>query len=526
MTVRFSLAAVSVACALIGPGAAFAQRGGGDWMTSGFDAQRSGWVRSDSHISEDFVKKGGMEFLWKLKLNGQPKQLNSVTQPALLDFYIGYRGFRTLGFFGTANDTVIGVDTDLARVEWERTIGSSAKPSAPSTLECPGGMTSNVTRRTGVGYPPTPGAGRGGPGRAGGAKSAVGAPGEGAALLKDQRPPQQFGPPPAQPAKPGRTRPAPGASPFGRGVSWLDALTSDGMLHSMYVSNGAEPNPAVKFLPPNANAQGLIIFDGVAYVETVNNCGGVENGLWSLNLESKAVSHWKSNNSAVDGSEGPAIGPDGTFYSTDGSDLVAIEAGSLKVKSSFKGSAKFTSSPVVFEFKGKDMVSVMDADGTLSLFDSAKLDAPVSKVAVAGAKGYAAGGLASWQDTSGTRWVLAPSASAVVAYKVVVNAGAIEFQTGWTSREMVAPLAPMIVNGVVFAVSSGEMRSAPVAERAKKSSGAVLYALQAGTGKELWNSGKAITSFAHSGGLAAGGNRVLVATYDGTQYAFGFKMEH
>jgi outer membrane protein assembly factor BamB len=53
-----------------------------------------------------------------------------------------------------------------------------------------------------------------------------------------------------------------------------------------------------------------------------------------------------------------------------------------------------------------------------------------------------------------------------------------------------------------------------------------LYALDASTGKELWNSGDTITSFVHSGGLSAGGSRVYVSDYEGTQYAFGFPIEH
>jgi len=528
VTVRFSLAAVSVACALVVPGSAFAQRGGNDWMTSGNDAQRSGWIRADNKINEATMKKGGFEFLWKLKLNNQPKQLNSVTAPALLDFYIGYRGFRTLGFFGTANDTVIGVDTDLARVEWEKTLGSPAKNANP-TLECPGGMTSAVTRRTVTGYPPTPGGFGGGRGRAGGAKSAVGEPGEGAAMLKEQRPPQQFGPPPTAGAKPNR-RVAPAGNPFGRGISWLDALTSDGKLHSMYVSSGKEPNPAIQFLPPNANAQGLVIFDGNAYVETVNNCGGVENGLWALNLESKKVSHWKAGSGGVGGSVGPAVTPEGKLIAPDGSDLVALEAGTLNVKGTYKAGAKLVSSPVIFDFKGKDLVAVAVADGTLHLLDAAKLDAPLAKSPAYSKAGYVAGALASWQDPGGNRWVLAPGDDKIAAFKVVEQGGVPTLQAAWISDNLVSPLAPMVINGVIFALSSGEFRSddakmsAP--DRAKKSSPAVLYALEAATGKVLWNSGKTITSFAHSGGLAGGGSRIYVATYDGTQYAFGVPIEH
>ena len=79
-------------------------------------------------------------------------------------------------------------------------------------------------------------------------------------------------------------------------------------------------------------------------------------------------------------------------------------------------------------------------------------------------------------------------------------------------------LVPAEKSGVVFTVSSGEFRAQP-------SSPAVLYALDATTGKELWNSGTAMTSSAR-GGLSGGGGQVYVGTNDGTLYAFGFPMEH
>ena len=118
----------------------------------------------------------------------------------------------------------------------------------------------------------------------------------------------------------------------------------------------------------------------------------------------------------------------------------------------------------------------------------------------------------------------------LVAFKVVEQNGAPTLQPSWVSRDMISPLTPAIVNGVVFALATGEFRSSDAkltaTERARRSSNAVLYALDAATGKELWNSGSAITSFVHSGGLAAGGGRVYVGGHDGTQYAFSFPMEH
>jgi hypothetical protein len=35
-----------------------------------------------------------------------------------------------------------------------------------------------------------------------------------------------------------------------------------------------------------------------------------------------------------------------------------------------------------------------------------------------------------------------------------------------------------------------------------------------------------MTTFVRRGGLAAGGSRVYVATQDGTQYVFGYPIEH
>jgi len=504
--------------ALVAASQLYAQRGGGDWMTIGNDAQRSWWVRSDGKISPDAMRKPGFQLLWKVKLKNETRQLNSLTPPALFDFYIGYRGFRSLGLVGGSSDNVMGIDVDLARIEWEKSL-ASATPAATSIL-CPGGMTSSVTRPTFTGYPAAGvprGFGRGGP-----AKSGVGEPFEGAVTLKDR--PMQIPTPPAAAAGPGR-RAAPAPNPFARSPQYVHAVTADGKFHSLYVSNGEEPNPPIDFLPPNAHAKGLIVFDNTAYVATVNGCGGVEDGMWALNLESKKVAQWKSSGAVA----GFAVSPDGTLYVAGGEELVALDPSTLRVKPSYKAGRDFTSSPVVFEYKGKDLIAVATND-QLHLLDAAGLGGqPLAKATLSSANS-GAGSLASWQDPGGTRWVLAPAAAAIAAFQVVEENGALTLRPGWISRDMISPLVPAIVNGVVFALSSGEFRSSDVrmtaAQRAQRSSKAVLYVLDAATGKEMWNSGNAITSFVHTGGLAAGGGRVYVGGHDGTQYAFGFPMEH
>jgi outer membrane protein assembly factor BamB len=94
----------------------------------------------------------------------------------------------------------------------------------------------------------------------------------------------------------------------------------------------------------------------------------------------------------------------------------------------------------------------------------------------------------------------------------------------------VSPLTPTIISGVVFITSSGEFRPSDsrmtAAQRAARSRPAVVYALDGTTGKELWSSGAAITSFARGGALSGGMGQIYLTTYDGTIYAFGYPMEH
>jgi len=83
---------------------------------------------------------------------------------------------------------------------------------------------------------------------------------------------------------------------------------------------------------------------------------------------------------------------------------------------------------------------------------------------------------------------------------------------------------------VVFVTSGGEFRTddskITAAERARRSSRAVLYALDGETGKEIWNSGTTIASFARGAALSGGVGQIYLTTHDGMIYTFGFPMEH
>jgi outer membrane protein assembly factor BamB len=225
---------------------------------------------------------------------------------------------------------------------------------------------------------------------------------------------------------------------------------------------------------------------------------------------------------------------------------VSLEAKTLAQKDTFSaGASPFTSNPVVFQYKGKDLVVAANKDGRLYVLDSASIGGADHKTALHKTSRFSSGttevtGLSTWQDAGGTRWVAATlsgtvhadtkfplsngavAKGAVVAFTVVDQNDAPTLQPQWVSRDLSSPVTPAVVNGVVFALASGEAAGASPAQR---SAPAVLYALDAATGKELWTSGTTITSFVRGIGPSAGDSQVYVVTYDGTLYAFGMPAE-
>src|SRR5215471_3251470 len=127
-------------------------RGVGDFSTTGADAQRSSWVRNDAKISRESMQKPGFQFLWKVKLANEARQLNALTPASLLTGYIGYRGFRSLGYVGGSADKVFALDTDLGRVEWQKGLTSAPGQQGPSAT-CPGGMSAMIVRPVSAAFP-------------------------------------------------------------------------------------------------------------------------------------------------------------------------------------------------------------------------------------------------------------------------------------------------------------------------------------------------------------------------------------
>jgi outer membrane protein assembly factor BamB len=488
----FGLAAVS-----------YGQFGAGTgWSTSANDAQRTSWVRTDPKISRASVAAPGFDLVWKVKLKNETIQASPLSAPVLLDRYIGYRGFRTYAFVGSSSGAAFALDTDLGRIEWEKRFeGSSTGGSAT----CPGGMTAGLVRPANSALASDTGARYGGMGGRGvAARSGVGEPLEGAVTLA-----QVMAAPPPPP------RPMPTATPgrpggFQRLPSWLYALSGDGAFHSMYVANGQEPQPPIKFLGPNANVSDLSVVDGVAYATTSNDCGGVPNGVWALDLTTNAVTNWKG---VVGGDGEVAFGASSSPRLTSQSQLITLDPKTMGVQSSYDAGKTFTTSPIIFPYKTKVVVGAATEDGVVHVIDTGSPTSVIAKSAAGEPRPYA---LATWEDAGETRWIIVTSAKSITAWKMVEQGGEPTLEQAWTSREVQLAASPLIINGVLFALQRGDRQS-----------NSVLYALDAATGKPLWNSGKVVSSFVpKGGGLAAGGSSIYFGTEDGTLWDFGFPIEH
>ncbi len=444
---------------------ALGQSRGGNWPTFGGDAQRSGWAGAEPTIKPETIKD--MQLLWKLKLEAAPKGSRPVTPPVILGRLISYRGFKELAFVGTNADIVYALDVDLGTIFWTKHLEYSVREPQvmASTAKCPGGLSAMPTMTV--------------PGRA---------PARGAA--------------PAAPPQRG--------SAFIGGPASVYAISSDGRLHRLNTSTGDDMTQPISVIPANSRASNLMMMDNVIYTATSHECGGQANAVYAIDLSVDPVkvrSYALSSNTTWSVG-GPVIGSDGTVYVRGGDRLVALRAKELQVKGAFTLNAdENAASPVVIPYDNGDVVVTDCGGGQLCLLDANSLGTPMFKTASLGKS--ISGGLTSWQEMDGTRWVLAPTNNALVALKMKDK----KLETVWTSREMTSPVPPVVASGVVFALSGGSNR-------------ATLYALDARTGKELYSSKNLVTVPASQTGLALAGGRVYFSGTDGSFYAFGMFMEH
>jgi hypothetical protein len=504
-------------------------RGGQNWNTISADAQRTGWLRTETRISAEALRApraGGFQLLWKVNPQNQPRQANTLTQPLIIGTLISHLGFKSLAFVGASADIVYAYDYDLAKVYWTQKL-STAASSQNSTPLCPGGLTT-ITRNT--------------------------------PLTQSAIPARGFTPPA------GGRGPQTGINPANLPITnavW--AISSGGMVHALNPHIGVDLRPPARIVPAGAKVVGSVLVDNVLYAATSDGCGGAPNGVWSLDVSgdgpSPPAKSWTTGGAPIVGDAGLALGLNGVLYVATGSGsgqyanaIVSLDATTLQPRNWFANASPFATSPVAFNLAGRDVVAAGGRDGRLYVLDGATLGGgdhrtPLARSAVySTAPEASAGAVTTWQDSDGVRWLLvgsngsvaadakfpssngAISGGTVAAFRVTSQGASTALEPAWTSRDLTAPATPIVLNDVVFALSSGAFRTAdpqmPTAQRLQRSTPAVLYALDAKTGKELWSSGRAITASVQGIGPSGQDGQVYVVAADGTLYAFGIPLEH
>jgi outer membrane protein assembly factor BamB len=521
MKTVFTLAIISAGCAAN----ASAQGRPVDWTSFGGDAQRTGWEKSDSRITRENVKD--FQLVLKRKLEGPAKGPRSLTPPVVIGTLISYKGFKELAFVAGASGQIWSIDADTDRMFWQKRLDT-----APAKANAKPGC-SGVT------------------------------------VMPSLSAPMGFG----AAARAART-PRPGSKPAAVGPTGFGAarpiytVSGDGKLHRLNTSTGDDQLPPVDFLPPGSKASTLTVFDNVVYTTTSSECGGSQDGVWAIDLsvETPIVASFPLKGGDAQGPGGLALGTDGTVYVQTGSgpfdpatnkwsnSLLALSPVDLKLKHYFtvpeKSGAKAVNglnntTPVVFAYKGRDLVVSAGRDGSLYLLDSQSLGGEDNKSPLFRTEPLSAsdrgifGGISSWQDEEGSRWVVAPvwgplnksfkapdtdppTNGALVAFRLEEHDGKPMLNLAWVSRDMSSPVPPVITSGMVFALSAGDYTKD---ERLKGSTNAVMYALDAKTGKEIYSTGKQVTSPANLTGMTVANGRVYFTATDNTLYAFGVFLE-
>jgi outer membrane protein assembly factor BamB len=517
--VKFLPAIFVMGCALAWMNPARGQSAS-EWLTSSGDAARDAWQRDGSKITPHNVEK--LQLLWKTKVEAKPMGMLSFREPLIVSGVKTADGAHTLAILAGAANDVFALDAENGKVVWQTKLKwQSDKPQEEG--EGQGFICTNALSATPV------------------------------------------------------------VSPIDAPVRRLYVLASDGYLHTIDLSTGGDSDPPIQVLPlPYGKPYGLNLVNNVLYTVTGQGCGGVPNALYAVNLENKKLTVSAPPQAGLWGTAGPAVGSDGTIYFESGDGPYDASAGKLStsveaftfsndqltLKDFYSPSnhvwltrrdLDMNATPVVFPYKGRDLLIGSGKEGRYFVMDSKSLGGTDHLTPLFRSELYSNknvnfqtegtwGSMASWLEKNGTRWILGPTGGetdvqfpksygdtphgGIIALKLKEDGGKIELEPAWRSLDMITSEPPVIENGVVFVLAGGEFTAQAndevgglysAQERIKRSVPAKLFALDAISGKELYSSGEQITSFLHQAGLSIADDKVMFGTFDGTIYCFGLK---
>ncbi len=485
-----------------------------EWLTWGHDPERTGSNPDEKILNKDNVSQ--LEVKWTAQISTAPKEyiLSTMTAPLVATVNTP-QGPATRVFVVGSDNTVFAIDAATGKVAWQKANPNTTQARVKGDYRCPNtqNATPVIDKEAGIIY----------------------------------------------------------------------VSTSDGKLRGFNLVDGEDRIPSTNFTDPFARNWSLQLIDGVIYSPTARGCLKLQSHFTALDLKDPSPHPLEAyTNTGITsgawGRGGLVRGPKGILAQTaDGSydpgsgkfgnSVVSLTPKNFRLQDSFtpanweylnrKDLDLGSANPVVFPFQKWTLAAVVGKESVIYLLDTRSLGGadhhtPLYTSARWGndeEKLHDRGiwGITTWQDPQGRRWLYAPmlgppskdapkfrqqygatDQGSTMAFEVRLDAvtGKPTLAPMWMSREMHAPEPPTVANGVVYVLLSGKTSDESrglIQPPVGLEPNAVLYALDAETGRELYSSNKLINSFTHFNEPVVAGGHVYVCTWDGKIYAFGLK---
>jgi len=535
-----------------------------EWLTWGGDAERTGWNRTETSLSKQNVSRLGLK--WKAQIDKdvsiEIESGNSMlTTPLVAQGVRTPQGVKTVVYTLSAANALAALDAATGVQIWRRTFDNTVEPRAVANWICTNTSTATpvIDKAKSILYMIAA------DGRLHGVDLATGA----AKMI----PPPEFvtpfsrnwslnlvdgvlyttvgrgcgnGPVPGAPAPP------PGALRGGGAPATAPAPVAAHMI-AMDLNNPA--HPIARFFTSTARPNGAWSRAGLAwahdsvFVQTADGVWDPKNGLWGQTLLRLAPKTLE----VLD-------------YFTP-SNLEILNANDLDYGSG--GTLGFT-------YRNRPLVVSAGKDGTVYLLDAKSLGGADHRTPMFSIKAgndelnYASTGVwgapATFVNARNERWVYFPMwgppskdarfeksngdarDGSIMAFQVVLEGDRAVLVPKWVSRNLAVPDSPVIANGVVYAISTGENTlqrhtdprfhaiyqkpgepplpktgTMTAQERGMNTTHTILYALDAETGQELYSSKDDIDDWTHLSSITVADGSVYVTTRKTNVYAFGLK---
>jgi hypothetical protein len=528
-----------------------------EWLTWQVDPERTGWARGETTLTR--ANAANLELKWKAQLDAAPSRVNgysTLTDPLVAEGIRTAKGVKTLVFTASAENNVYALDAETGAIIWQRRFLNTAKAPTP-TNNCPNNLNATpvIDKHNSILYVLT------NEGKLRGLGLGDG---------EDRITPVEF------------TEPYSRNWSLNLIDGWIYTSTSRGCGGATSVItavNVSQPNhPIARFYPSTGKASGpwgrggiVRIPTGViaqtadgAYDPAGGRFGNTILGLTKdLRLnDSYTPANWDYlNRKDFDlGVTSPTVfdfdkwtlvataAKEGVIYLLDAKNL-----GGENHMTPLYVSPRFGNDALLFGYNGVwgSLSTWVDARGERWLM--APMMGPPAKDTTA------MFGMTDGKVVNG----------AVMAFKVKKKDGKPVLEPVWMSGDLDSPGMPVVAGGVVWVIATGDRArdafrpARPPGERRRLGGGpenqvnpgepgaerdarwltsqnepggqapgrrysggrdvthAVLYALDAETGKEIYSSKDAIDSWNHYGGIALAGGRIYLSTYDARVYAFG-----